>query len=445
MRGRGFAVALACPGRGGTVGIGGRKGRETMGSDHARQAMELARGFVLARPPAGFVADPFPTYAALLAHAPVLPQPDGSVLISRHADLDRIYRDTGLFRSDKKAAFAPKFGPGTPLYEHHTTSLVFNDPPLHTRVRRIMSAALTPRAIARMEPGLIATVDSLLDGLAARHADGETPDLVEDFASSIPIQIIGNLLDIPQSERAPLRDWSLAILGALEPVLSEDQLARGHAAVTEFCTYLKDLVARRRAHPGDPETDVLTRLITGEGGDGGTLSEAELLQNCIFILNAGHETTTNLIGNALAMLHDHPDQKALLLAEPDLAASAIEEVLRYQSPNQLGNRETTAPVTIGGLDIPAGTNLHLCIGAANRDPSQFPDPDRFDITRKPNRHLAFAGGPHVCVGLTLARLEGRIAVTRFLARFPGYALTKGRRHGGRLRFRGYAALPARLA
>ncbi|MEE4348025.1 MAG: cytochrome P450 [Paracoccaceae bacterium] len=415
-----------------------------MSADVQTDAAQRARGFVLARPPAGFVADPFPTYAALLAHAPVLPQPDGSVLISRHADLDRIYRDTTLFRSDKKAAFAPKFGRGTPLYEHHTTSLVFNDPPLHTRVRRIMSAALTPRAIARMEPGLIATVDHLLDGLARSAAAGDTPDLIEDFASSIPIQIIGNLLDIPQSERAPLRDWSLAILGALEPVLSEDQLARGHAAVTEFCAYLTDLVARRRAHPGDPETDVLTRLITGEGGDGGTLSEVELLQNCIFILNAGHETTTNLIGSALAALHDHPDQKALLLADPSLAPAAIEEVLRFQSPNQLGNRETTAPVTIGGIEIPAGTNLHLCIGAANRDPAQFPDPDRFDITRKPNRHLAFAGGPHVCVGLTLARLEGRIAVSRFLARFPDYALTEGREHGGRLRFRGYAKLPARL-
>lgn len=405
---------------------------------------EQARGFVLAHPPAGFVEDPFPTYAALLTHAPVLPQPDGSVLLSRHADLDRIYRDTTLFRSDKKAAFAPKFGAGTPLYRHHTTSLVFSDPPLHTRVRRIMSAALTPRAIARMEPGLITTVDHLLDGLAMRAAAGDTPDLVEDFAASIPIQIIGNLLDIPHEARAPLRDWSLAILGALEPVLSDDQLARGHRAVTEFCGYLKGLIAHRRAHPGDPETDVLTRLITGEGGDGGTLSEEELLQNCIFILNAGHETTTNLIGNALAALHDHPDQKARLLADPALCSSAIEEVLRFQSPNQLGNRETTAPVTIGGIDSPAGTNLHLCIGAANRDPAQFADPDRFDITRRPNRHLAFAGGPHVCVGLTLARLEGRIAVSRFLARFPGYALTQGRRHGGRLRFRGYAALPARL-
>ncbi|MCL6285507.1 cytochrome P450 [Ruegeria sp. 2012CJ41-6] len=393
--------------------------------------------FNLARAPVGFLRDPFVYFDALLAHVPVLPQPDGSVLLCRHADLDRIYRDTVLYSSDKKAAFGPKFGLDSPLFEHHTTSLVFSDPPLHTRVRRIMTSALTPRAIAKMEPGLIATVDHLLDGLVRQ---GQV-DLIEDFAATIPIQIIGNLLDVPPEERAPLRDWSLAILGALEPSLTGDQLARGHQAVTSFKTYLADLVARRRAEPGDPETDVLTRLIRGEGADA-QLSETELLQNCIFILNAGHETTTNLIGNGLALFHDHPDQRARLLAEPDLLASAVEEVLRYRSPNQFGNRETTAEVEIDGLVIPAGTNLHLCIGAANRDPAVFEDPTRFDITRKPNRHLAFAGGPHVCVGLTLARLEGRVAIGRFLRRFPDYHLLPGRVRGGRIRFRGYAHLPA---
>ncbi len=402
---------------------------------------EEARAFELTAPPPGFAADPFPVYAGLLAHAPVLRQPDGSVLVARHADLDRIYRDTRRFSSDKKAAFEPKFGEGTPLYTHHTTSLVFNDPPLHTRVRRIMTSALTPRAIARMEPGLVAVVDALLDRMAERARRGGAVDLVQDYASTIPIQIIGNLLDVPMEERGPLRDWSLAILGALEPALSEEQLARGNAAVAEFTAYLEDLVARRRACPGDPETDVLTRLIRGEGAEG-QLSETELLQNCIFILNAGHETTTNLIGNALALLDDHPDEKARLLEDPDLLGPAIEEVLRYASPNQLGNRETTETVEIGGETIAPGTNLHLVIGAANRDPAQFPEPDRFDIGRTPNRHLAFAGGPHVCVGLSLARLEGRVALGRFLARFPGYRIAPGRRLGGRIRFRGYARLPA---
>ncbi len=214
--------------------------------------------FNLANPPDGFTENPFPHYDALLRDSPVTPQPDGSYLICKHADLSAIYRDTTLYISDKKQAFAPKFGPGTPLYEHHTTSLVFNDPPLHTRVRRIMTGALTPKALARMEPGLIATVDALLDDMP------QDPDLIEDFASVIPIQIIGNLLDIPMAERSPLRDWSLAILGALEPTLTGAQLARGHAAVSDFKSYLQDLIARRRAAPGDPETDVLTRLITGD-------------------------------------------------------------------------------------------------------------------------------------------------------------------------------------
>lgn len=391
----------------------------------------------LSNPPADFIENPFPHYDRLLSEAPVCPQPDGSFLISKHADLNAIYRDTTTFISDKKQAFAPKFGAGSPLYEHHTTSLVFNDPPLHTRVRRIMTSALTPKALARMEPGLIATVDQLLDDLP-QHAD-----LLEDFASTIPIQIIGNLLDVPMSERGPLRDWSLAILGALEPTLTDAQLSCGHAAVTDFSVYLQDLIARRRAKPGNPDTDVLTRLINGD--DDGQLSEGELIQNCIFILNAGHETTTNLIGNGLALLHDNPEQRQRILSRPDLVDSTVEEVLRAASPNQFGNREAAIATTIGGHDIPVGTNLHLCIGAANRDPEVFDAPQEFDIGRRPNRHLAFAGGPHICVGLTLARMEGRIAIARFLERYPDYTLSDERQIGGRIRFRGYASLPAVLS
>lgn len=395
--------------------------------------------FDLAHPPAGFRDDPFTYYAALLAQAPVLRQQDGSVLLSRHADLDMIYRDTVRFSSDKTQVFAPKFGRSSALYEHHTTSLVFNDPPLHTRVRKIMTSALTPRAISRMEPGLIAAVDALLDQMAGK----EQVDLIEDYAAAIPIEIIGNLLDVPKSERAPLRDWSLAILGALEPDIDTTTLKHGNRAVEEFIIYLKELVARRRAVAGDPDTDVLTRLIKGTEG-GASLSERELLHNCIFILNAGHETTSNLIGNTLVLLQDHMDARRDLLKDPDLIPRAIEESLRFLSPNQFGNRETVEPVEIGGLRIDAGTNLHLCIGAANRDPTVFDSPDHFDIQRHPNRHLAFAGGPHVCVGLTLARLEGRIAIRRFLDRFPDYQLADQRQPGGRIRFRGYSSLPAQI-
>ncbi|MCZ4271788.1 cytochrome P450 [Maritalea porphyrae] len=399
---------------------------------------KMIEGFDLTNPPLGFVEDPFPFYHALLKYAPVCPQPDGSFVLTRFADLDRIYRDTTLYISDKRQAFLPKFGGDAPLYEHHTTSLVFNDPPLHTRVRKIMVGALNARAIANMEPGLLETIDTLLEDMAGK----QTVDLIEDFASKIPIQIIGNMFDMPMADREPLRDWSLAILGALEPTLTPEQLATGNKAVVDFKAYLKDLANHRRKYPGNPETDVLTRLIESEEGE---LSETELLQNCIFILNAGHETTTNLIGNALAALHAFPGQKYALKSNPEIIKTGVDEFLRFLSPNQLGNRETTADIEIDGIKIPTGSNLHLVIGAANRDPSQFEDPDELKLMRRPNRHLAFAGGPHLCVGFSLARMEGRIAINRFLKKFPNYQLTGNAELGGRLRFRGYAKLPAKLS
>ena len=387
--------------------------------------------------PEGFHDNPYPVYARLCEEAPVCAQPDGSFILSRYDDLDMVYRDTDTFISDKKAIFAPKFGPDSPLFEHHTNSLVFNDPPLHTRVRKVMVGAMNPRALARMEPGLITLVDSLLDDMAGMAG----VELITAFAGAIPIEVIGNLLGIPRDRRGPLRDWSLAILGALEPALTPEQLERGNAAVTDFKTFLRDIIQDRRARPGDPETDVLTRLMQTTGDH---LTEVELYQNCIFILNAGHETTTNLIGNALALLDQHPDKRAALLANPDLITTAVDEFLRLESPNQFGNRLTTRPVALHGVTIPAGTDLHLCMGGANRDPRQFDTPDEMQLDRRPNKHLAFAGGPHTCVGLTLARMEGRIAVGRFLQRYPKYTLTAGARRGGRIRFRGYARLPATL-
>lgn len=403
-----------------------------MGADAA-----LADGFDINALPAGFADDPFPVYRALLEHAPVKRFADGSVMLSRHADLDRVYRDTKTFSSDKKVEFLPKFGP-SPLYEHHTTSLVFNDPPLHTRVRKIMMGALTPRAIAAMEPGLVALVDRLLDRMEEK---GEV-DLIEDFAAAIPIEVIGNLFVMPHAERGPLRDWSLAILGALEPVLSPEQLERGNRAVTGFKAYLATLVERRRKQPGDPATDVLTRLMQVNEGD--SLSDVELLQNCIFILNAGHETTTNLIGNALFELLEWPEERRRLREEPSLFDTAVDEFLRFQSPNQLGNRMSVAESEFHGETIPAGTRIHLAIGAANRDPRQFADPDRLDLARKPNRHLAFAQGPHLCAGFSLARMEGRIAISRFLKRFPDFSLAGEPKRTGRVRFRGFSHLPARV-
>ena len=413
----------------------------------AARAQEIAAHFDLRALPADFLANPYPVYAALRASQPVRRMPDGSVFLTRCADLMAVYRDAQAFSSDKHVEFAPKYGADSALFEHHTTSLVFNDPPLHTRVRRLIMGALTRRAIAEMEPGLIALVDQLLDELDARRGG----DLIEDFASAIPVEIIGNLLDVPHEDRGPLRAWSLAILGALEPTLTPQQQASGNQAVTEMTAYLRGLVAARRQRPGDPERDVLTRLIQGEAS-GEQLSEVELLQNCIFLLNAGHETTTNLIGNGLISLQEFPEARTGLLrdlqatagdaaAEEAVLGRAVDEFLRFESSNQLGNRRAIQDTQVGGVDLPAGTLVTLCIGAANRDPAQFADPEVLNLAREGNKHLAFGFGIHQCAGLSLARLEGRIAIGRFLRRFPGYRLIEEPTRGGRARFRGFLRAP----
>jgi cytochrome P450 len=398
-------------------------------------ARELAADFDLEKLTGEFYADPYPTYRALREHEPVKRLPNGSYFLTRYDDLVGAYKSTRIFSSDKKKEFLPKYG-DSPLYEHHTTSLVFNDPPAHSRVRRLIMGALSPRAIAGMEPDLIVLVERLLDTIAAK---GEV-DLIGDFAAAIPIEVIGNLLDVPQAEREPLRGWSLAILGALEPVIGPEAFARGNTAVKDFLGYLETLVKRRRAKPGNPERDVLTRLIQGEN-DGERLTEKELLHNCIFLLNAGHETTTNLIGNGLVALSANPAQKTRLIEHPDIIKTAVEEILRFESSNQLGNRMTTEPVELGGVMLAAGTPVTLCIGAANRDPKQFVDPENLDIGRTPNRHLAFGTGAHQCAGMALARLEGAIAISQFLARFPHYALNGLPLRGGRVRFRGFLSVP----
>ncbi len=396
------------------------------------EARAIARDFDPNRLSAGFYENPYDTYAALRRFDPVHRCPDGSYFLTRFADLDEIYRDRTHFSSAKQAVFGPKFGVASPLYEHHTRSLVFNDPPYHTRVRRQIVGALSPSALRALQPGVSELVDRLLGELQAR----ECFDLIEHFAAAIPVEVIGNLLRVPREDRAPLRGWSLAILGALETELTEEQRARGNDAVTEFSAYLRALIAERRRHPlGD--SDLLTRLLREA-----ELTESELLQNCVFLLNAGHETTTNLIGNGLYLLLNHPESAERLRSDPQLIGTAVEECLRLESPNQLGNRLVTAAVTLRGVTLAANTYLTLCIGAANRDAEEFPDPERFDITRKPNPHLAFAAGAHACAGMGVARLEAQIALLRTLQRLPRLRLTGGATRARRARFRGFLSLPA---
>ena len=398
------------------------------------EARAIAQGFDPNRLNPGFYENPYDIYAALREFQPVLRCPDGSYFLSRFADLDEVYRDRTHFSSDKQRVFGPKFGPGSPLYEHHTTSLVFNDPPYHTRVRRQIVGALSPNALRALEPGVTALVDRLLEQLQER----QQVDLIEHFAAAIPVEVIGNLLRVPREDRGPLRGWSLAILGALETELNAEQRSRGDNAVVEFTAYLRGLIADRRRHPLG-ETDLLTRLLQEA-----ELTESELLQNCVFLLNAGHETTTNLIGNGLYLLLNHPESAERLRSDPRLIGTAIEECLRLESPNQLGNRLVSQRVTIGGVVLEPDTYLTLCIGAANRDGREFPDPERFDIARRPNRHLAFAAGSHACAGMGVARLEAQIALLRTVQRLPRLRLTGSATRARRARFRGFLSLPAEV-
>ncbi|MFZ5615691.1 MAG: cytochrome P450 [Pseudomonadota bacterium] len=400
----------------------------------SREDVEKVRTFDLRKVDEAFLDNPYPTYRALREIDPAHRQPDGSIFLTRYDDLASVYRDR-RFSSDKRIEFKPKFG-DDPLYLHHTTSLVFNDPPYHTRVRKLLAPAFTPRALKLLEPRFAALVDQLLDKALA---DGGM-DVIADYASALPVEIIGDMLAVPRAERGPLRNWSLAILGALEPAPGADALDWGNRSVAEFSDYLTrhiDRFRKGRLTGGD----VLGMLVAEETDEGERLSEVELIQNCIFLLNAGHETTTNLIGNGIAALLDHPREFDRLRENPALIESAVEEFLRFESSNQLGNRRVIEDVEIGGVALPPGTLVTLGIGAANRDPAQFPDPDRLDIARTPNRHLAFGGGVHACAGMTLARIEGRIAIGRLLERAPRFRSAGVAKRGRRARFRGFLSYP----
>jgi len=383
----------------------------------------------------GFIENPYPTLARLRAQQPVHYNADGSVFLTRYADCLQVYRSRDVL-SDKTEAFGEKFGQ-CPLYEHHTTSLIFNDPPYHTLVRKLISGAFTPRKLAEFEALITQIVDELLD----KVADMGTFDLVDDFAKVLPTEIISFMLGVPETDRSQLRDYSIRILGALDPVVSPEKLAAGNTAVSEFSELLDSLINHRRAHPEDGgQGEVLQSLIFGQF-EGRQLTQTELIQNCIFLLNAGHETTTSMVANAIGCLLDFPDQLALLQHEPELITSAVEECLRFESPLQIGNRLAAQDIELQDQTIPQGTYIHTSIASANRDPAMFDAPDSLDVTRQPNRQIAFITGIHVCLGATLARMEGRIALGRFVARFPKLEQTGPRVRLPLARFRGYTAFP----
>ena len=405
-------------------------------------APEAVTSFNLRSLDRAFLDDPYPTYRALREFDPTHRMPDGSYFLTRYDDLVGVYRDAANWSSDKTIDFKPNFGDSL-LYEHHTSSLVFNDPPVHTRVRKLLAPAFAPRALAALQPRIEALVDRLLDQAQARGSF----DLIEDFAAAIPIQLIGDLLGIPPSARGSLRKWSLDILGALEPVLPKDKFEAGVQSVGEFKDFLNELVAHRRNEDVFDDGEILSKLIAASTLSGHSerdrdgLSELELLHNCIFLLNAGHETTTNLIGNGIDLLLSSPGALADLAAHPECIETAVEEFLRLESSNQIGNRRAARDTRIGDVEMPAGTYVHLGIGAANRDPAQFPDPDWLDIRRSPNRHLAFGFGIHTCAGSSLARMEAKVAISRLAARFKTIDRAGEATRGGRARFRGFLHYP----
>lgn len=385
-----------------------------------------------------FIRDPFPTFEALRTHDPVHENPDGSFFLTRYVDVMECYQNPAM-SSDKKVAFKKQFGDG-PLFKHHTTSLVFNDPPYHTTVRKLLASAFTPRKLKEMEPLISGVVERLLDQMEGCSE----VEVISAYASAIPTEIISFMLGIPEEHRHLLRPYSLKILGALDPVVAEDKLAEGHQAVSEFGQLLDELVAKRRSdRVSASDGEVLAGLIFGEV-DGRRLNDQELIQNCIFLLNAGHETTTSMVGNGVGMLVQNPDQLQRLQKDPQLIDSAIEEMLRFQSPLQIGNRMTTDDVVLSETRIAKGTYLHLSVAAANRDPAIFTNAETVDIGRSPNRHVAFAKGHHMCLGATLARLEGKAAIGGLVERFP-----KLRENGPAellpiARFRGYRHLPVAI-
>jgi len=385
--------------------------------------------------PDDFYADPYRYYRLFREHDPVHLCPDGSYFLTRHADLFTVYRNHKVFSSDKKQQFKPAFGDSL-LYEHHTTSLVFNDPPLHTQVRKAIGDALSPKTVAAMEPGLREMINDLLDDIEKKTEF----DLMTDFAGIIPVEVIGNLLRVPHGDRKRFQRWAAAILGALEFNLPKENFDLGNKCVEEFIAYLEVLVDERRHNLSEDSDDVLSRLIRWES-DGFKLSSNQLYHQCIFMLNAGHETTTNLIGNGVYALYQHGDQLEKLKQEPELINSAVEEFLRFEAPVQLGNRTTTEEYKLAGVPLVANINLTLSLGAANRDPDAYDDPDRLDITRNPTNHMAFAGGIHTCAGLNVARIEARIAIPALLERFPELHLNGEPVRDKRARFRALLALP----
>ena len=392
---------------------------------------------------ADVVADPYPALRRLREEDPVHWSGIlGGWVLTRYADVRASLADPRL-SADRITPFLTRQAPTASeaiqtLLRHVGLWVVFTDPPVHTRLRNALGRAFTPRSIEARRARIAEIVELLLN----RAAEAGQMDLIRDFAYPLPVAVIGDLLGVPAEDHEQLKAWSDELAGFIGSSLgTPDKYERAARAVAEMRDYFERVVARRRDAPAD---DLVTALlVTGEQGE--RLGEAELIASCVLLLFAGHETTMNLVGNGALALLRHPDEARAWRENPALGSSAVEELLRYDGPTPAMVRVAREDLRIGDKDIGRGDRLFLMINAANRDPAQFREPDRLDLGRADNRHLAFGHGIHFCLGAPLARLEGQLALPALLRRFPGL-----RAQGGApewldsLVFRGMRSLPVAL-
>lgn len=382
------------------------------------------------------IADPFPVYARLRADDPVhWSERAGGWVLTRYDDVSRALRDPRFSAVRSAMAFerlpAELREATRPLQRAFTLWMLMMDPPDHTRLRGLVGKAFAPALVAGLRPRVQALVDAAIDRVAA---SGRI-DLIADLAGPIPVTVIAELLGVDPADAPRFKAWSddLALME-----LGPRGFRQAQASMLALTAYLAEVVAARRVEPRD---DLVSELLAAEEA-GQILGDDELLANCVLILFAGHETTTNLIGNGVLELLRHPAQLAAVRAEPALIEGAVEELLRFHGPVQRVRRTLKEPVELGGKRMAAGDNVWLMVGAANRDPTVFERPDLLDVRRKPTRHLTFGLGAHFCVGAALARVEGPIAIGTVLRRLPDL---RGDVHGvtwrPELSFRGVAALP----
>lgn len=377
-------------------------------------------------------ADPYPFYRDLRARDPVHRSSLGLWFVSRYDDAERVLRDERFGRNFDRF-LETQIGEG-PLRALFDAMMLYKDPPDHSRLRGLVAKAFTPRMIHRMRDMVQQVVDDLLD---ARVATGHL-DVVRDLGYPLPVTVICRMLGIPEGETAMFRDWSRDLAAALDYVLTPDIVACANTAAAAATAYLRDMLAHRRRNPGD---DLLSHLAQAEEA-GNHLSEMEVIGTSMFLFGAGHETTTGLIGNGTLALLRHPDELDRLRRDPSLIDTAVEELLRFDTPVQMAGRVAKEPVVIRDREIAAGDVVVVLLGAANRDPARFAQPDRLDIGRTDNAPLSFGGGIHFCLGAPLARMEARLALGALVARFADLRLeTQRPEWRDTVVLRGLATLP----